>query len=235
MSESDFSQSMPSHEAAFVNITIDSVQSTFTCILPHLEVSAVCQYGFPLGVLGNHELVAVQLAQQIMVVEVGSSIDERLLSVGFFNQMQELEQRVAELLSIQSALGLHVYHRQQVLIPRSALCDEILQLRLLRNPGAVEVVGSYLEPVPVSQVNILLILGVYVGSAFSSFQIDISHLGIITYSFPKDIPLVMAEVNTMHMTAGIFTLNLSMKPKGKYNGNYCYDTSFHNCKDTKNV
>ena len=116
MSESDFSQSMPSHEAAFVNITIDSVQSTFTCILPHLEVSAVCQYGFPLGVLGNHELVAVQLAQQIMVVKVGSSIDERLLSVGFFNQMQELEQRVAELFSFQSALGLHVYHWQQVLI-----------------------------------------------------------------------------------------------------------------------
>ena len=63
MSESDFSQPVPSHEAAFVDITIDSVQSAFTCILPHLEVSAVSQYGFPLGVLGNHELVAVQFAQ----------------------------------------------------------------------------------------------------------------------------------------------------------------------------
>ena len=140
MSESDFSQSMSSHEAAFVNITIDSVQSAFTCILPHFEVSAVCQYGFPLGVLGNHELVAVQLAQQIMVVEVGSSIDERLLSVGFFNQMQELEQRVAELLSIQSALGLHVYHRQQVLIARSALCHEVFQLSLLWNTGTIEMI-----------------------------------------------------------------------------------------------
>ena len=170
-----------------------------------------------------------------MVVEVGTGIDERLLSVGFFYQMQELEQRVAELFCVQSALGLHVYHRQQVLIARSALRHEILQLRLLRNLGAVEVVGTHLESVPMSQVDVLLILGVYVGSAFSSFQIDISHLGIITYSFPKDIPLVMAEVNTMHMTAGIFTLHLSMKPKGKYNGNYCYDTSFHNCKDTKNV
>lgn len=235
MSEPDFSQSMPSHEPAFVNIAIDAVQSSLTGILPHFEVSAVCQHWFALGILSYHELIAVQLAKQVMVVKVGSSIDEWLLLIYFLYQIQKFEQRIAELFGIESALGFYVYHRQQVLIPRSALCHEILQLRLLRNPGAVEVVGSYLEPVPVSQVDVLLILGVYVGSAFSSFQIDISHLGIITYSFPKDIPLVMAEVNTMNMTAGIFTLHLSVKPKGKYYGNNCYDTSFHNCKDTKNV
>ena len=147
----------------------------------------------------------------------------------------DFEQRIAELFGIESALGFYVYHRQQVLISRTALSLEILQLCLLWNLGTVEVIGPNLESVSVSQVDVFLILGIYVGSAFCSFQIDISHLRVITYSFPKDVSLVMAEVNTMNMTAGIFTLHLSVKPKGKYYGNNCYDTSFHNCKDTKNV
>ena len=92
MSEPDFSQSMPSHETAFVNIAIDAVQSSLTGILPHFEVSAVCQHWFALGILSYHELIAVQLAKQVMVVKVGSSIDERLLSVCLFHEMQELEE-----------------------------------------------------------------------------------------------------------------------------------------------
>ena len=235
MSEPDFSQSMPSHEPAFVNIAIDTVQSSLTGILPHFEVSAVCQHWFALGILSYHELIAVQLAKQVMVVKVGSSIDEWLLLIYFLYQIQKFEQRIAELFGIESALGFYVYHRQQVLISRTALSLEILQLCLLWNLGTVEVIGPNLESVSVSQVDVFLILGIYVGSAFCSFQIDISHLRVITYSFPKDVSLIMAEVNTMNMTAGIFTLHLSVKPKGKYYGNNCYDTSFHNCKDTKNV
>ena len=212
MSEPDFSQSMPSHEPAFVNIAIDAVQSSLTGILPHFEVSAVCQHWFALGILSYHELIAVQLAKQVMVVKVGSSIDEWLLLICFLYQIQKFEQRIAELFGIESALGFYVYHRQQVLISRTALSLEILQLCLLWNLGTVEVIGPNLESVSVSQVDVFLILGIYVGSAFCSFQIDISHLRVITYSFPKDVSLVMAEVNTMHMTAGIFTLHLSMKP-----------------------
>ena len=59
-----------------------------------------------------------------------------------------------------------------------------------------------------SQINILLIFAIYIGSTFGSLQIDIRHLGVIAHRFPKHIALIVAEVYAMHMTAGILALHL---------------------------
>lgn len=72
MSESDFSQSVSTHESALVHVSVHAVESSLTRVLPHLEIPAVSEHRLSLGVLGNHQLVAVQFAQQVIIVEIGS-------------------------------------------------------------------------------------------------------------------------------------------------------------------
>lgn len=83
---------MPAHESALVHVAIDTIQFSLTGILPHFKVSSILEHRLTLGILGYHQLVAVELSQEIMVVEVGARIDERLLSVCLFYEMQELEE-----------------------------------------------------------------------------------------------------------------------------------------------
>ena len=131
---------MFSHKSAFIYIAVYTVESSLSGILPHLNIPAITEHRLSLGVLGYHDLVAVELAEQVVVVEVGTCIDERFLLVGFLYEMQKLEERVTEFLCRQVALGFHVYHRQQILVTRSALCHEVFQLSLLWNAGTIEMI-----------------------------------------------------------------------------------------------
>ena len=131
---------MPAHESALIHVAIDTVQFSFTGILPHLKVSSILEHWFSFGILCYHQFVAVELSQKIMVIEVGTRIDERLLSVCLFYEMQELKERVTKLLCLLPTPGLYVDHRQEILVARTALSHEILQLGLLRNTGTINVV-----------------------------------------------------------------------------------------------
>lgn len=90
--ESNLSQSMPAHESTLIHVAVDTVQFSLTGILPHFKVSPILEHRLTLGILGYHQLVAVELSQEIMVIEVGTRIDERLLPVCLFHEMQELEE-----------------------------------------------------------------------------------------------------------------------------------------------
>ena len=215
--ESDFSQLVSAHEPTLVHVAIDAVQPSFSRVLPHLEVAPVFQHRSAFGVLGYHELVVVEFAEEIVVVKVGSGIDEGLLLVGFLHEVQEFEQRVAEFFRIHAALGLHVYHGQQVLVGGSALCHEVGELGLLRNTCPVEVVRAHFESVSVCQVYVLLVFAVYIGAAFCGFEIDVCHLGVVAHCFPEHIALVVAEVDAVYVLACVLALYLGMDVGG-YNG-----------------
>lgn len=204
--ESDFPEPVVAHESALVHISVDSIESAFTRVLPHLEVASVLKNRCALGVLRNHEFIAVELAQKVMIVEVGSGINERLLLVGFFYKQQKLEKGVAEFLCVHSALCLDVYHGQQVLIAWTALSHEVLELCLLWNASTVEMVRTNLESVSVGKVYILFVFAVYIGPSLCSLEINIRHFGVVAYGFPEHISLIVAEVDAMHMLASILTL-----------------------------
>ena len=92
VSESNLSQSMPAHESALIHVAIDTVQLSLTGILPHFKVSSILEHRLTLGILGYHQFVTVEFSQEIMVIEVGTRIDERLLPVCLFYEMQELKE-----------------------------------------------------------------------------------------------------------------------------------------------
>ena len=210
MSESDFSEFVAPHETALVHIAVYSVEPALTRILPHFEISPISQHRDALRILGNHQLVAVELAQKIVVIEIGSCIDKGFLLVCLLYEMQKLEERIAEFFCIHAAFRLHVNHRQEVLISRSALGHEIFQLPLLRDACSVEMIRTHFHSVAMSQVDILLVFAVDVGSSLGSFQINVSHLRVVAHGFPEHVALIMTQVDAVNVPTSVFALHLGM-------------------------
>ena len=220
MSESDFSEFVAPHETALVHIAVYSVEPALTRILPHFEISPISQHRDALRILGNHQLVAVELAQKIVVIEIGSCIDKGFLLVCLLYEMQKLEERIAEFFCFHAAFRLHVNHRQEVLISRSALGHEIFQLPLLRDACSVEMIRTYFHSVAMSQVDILLVFAVDVGSSLGSFQINVSHLRVVAHGFPEHVALIMTQVDAVNVPTSVFALHLGMGSQGNYG---CYN------------
>ena len=175
VSESDLLQSVVSHKPALVHVAVDTVQMTFTGVLPHLKVAPVIEHRFSAGVLSNHQPIGIQFAGEVAVVKIGAGIDKRLLLVDLFHQSKKFEERVAKLLRRQSAFRLDVYHGNQVLIARTALSHEIAKLYFLFHFWPIKMVRAHFQPVFVSQINILFISAVYIIAAFSGLEIDVCH------------------------------------------------------------
>lgn len=184
MPEPDFSQSVVAHESAFVHISVNAVEMSFTRVLPQDEIEVVFQNRLLRGVLGNHHLVVAQEPQQVVVVEIGTRVKKRFLLVSLLYEIEEREQRVSESLFAQSASCLNVDHGQQILVSRPALGHEVLKLRLLRNLWAVEMVRAHFQPVLVCQVDVLLVLAVDVVASFRGFQVDVCHFAF-AHRFPE--------------------------------------------------
>ena len=94
--ETDFTQAMVAHETALVHITVDTDNAPLGSVLPHGVVTIVGQHGSLFGIHSNHQLIVVYLSQQMLVIEIAEGIEQRLLVVGFLNEVEEIEQRVAE-------------------------------------------------------------------------------------------------------------------------------------------
>ena len=98
MSEADFPQAMTPKEPGLVNIAIDTDDTAFTRILPHRNVTFICQYGFLVEIQSNHQLVIVEFAYEMPVIEISERIYQWLLMICLFNQTKKSMQRIAECL-----------------------------------------------------------------------------------------------------------------------------------------
>ena len=56
-------------------MAIDTSYSSFGRILPKGDVAAISQNGLTLSILGNHNLIIIEFAGEMMVIEIGSGID----------------------------------------------------------------------------------------------------------------------------------------------------------------
>ena len=91
-------QTMLTHKPALVDITLYAVDMSLTGILPKHIVLVICQDRLVGGILGYHELVVVQFANKITVVEVCPSVDKWFLMIGLLHHVKEFQERVAKLL-----------------------------------------------------------------------------------------------------------------------------------------
>ena len=92
MFESYFPHAVASHEAAFVNICVYAVYASLCRVLPHGVIPVVGEFWHFVGVLGNHEGVAVYFPLQVLVVEVSVGVEQGFLAVSFFYKLDEFDE-----------------------------------------------------------------------------------------------------------------------------------------------
>lgn len=135
-----FAQRVLSHKAAFVNISVDAMYVTFAGVLPECVVAVVLENRFLTIILRYHKLIVIKLVLEVLVVEVRAGVYQRLLVEVALYQIKELEKRIAEFLSAQTGICLHVNHRDEVLFTATALGDEVLKLSLLLCLWTIEMI-----------------------------------------------------------------------------------------------
>ena len=140
------------------------------------------------------------------VIEIAERIHQRLLTIGLLHHLEECQQRVTELVLLQTAHCLHVNHRYQILFTGQTLCREVLQLFLQRCLRTEEMVGAHFQSIAMCEVDVTLKLRIDTVATLRCFQIDVGHFGVLTDGLPEHISLIAAQVDTMHMTAGVLTL-----------------------------
>ena len=206
MSEADFPQAMTPKEPGLVNIAIDTDNTAFTRILPHRNVTFICQYGFLVEIQGNHQLVIVEFAYEMPVIEISERIHQRFLAIGMLHHTEERQQRVAKLVYLQTTERFDINHRYQILLAWQALGSKVIQLLLQGSLRSEEMIGSHLESVAMREINVPLKLRVDAVSTLRGFQIDVGHLGVIAHRLPEHITLIAAQVDAVHMCTGILAL-----------------------------
>ena len=199
---------MVAHEAAFVNVAVDATQAALAGVLPDEVVVAVFQHWLRRTILRYHERIAVHLAGQIFVIEVGAAIDEGFLAVVVFYEFEELEQGVAKLLYSQAGCHLYIDERYEVLLAGTTLQHEVRQLRLLLCLCPVEVVGADLQSVLMCGEDVVLIFLVDAVAALGGLDIYVCHGGVVGNRLPEYLSLIVGDVDAVDMGTRVLTLYL---------------------------
>ena len=204
--ETYFAQAVVLKKPALVYKSVDTVNPSLACILPHGDVASVFKFGLDGVVLGNHQWIAVYRALHVGVVEVGEGVDERLLFIRLFHKRDEFGKRIAEFGCGQSALRFYVNHRYKVLVAWPALCHEVLQLLSEVGFGPEKVVRTHFQPILMSQLYVAFVPRVDAVATFGGFDVHVCHLRVFADDFPKHLPLIMADVYAVYVVASVFAL-----------------------------
>ena len=70
MSEEDVAEGVVTHETALIDMTRDASDAATGRILPETDVTAIGQNRFLVGVHGYHELIVVEFALEILIIEL---------------------------------------------------------------------------------------------------------------------------------------------------------------------
>ena len=70
-------------------------------------------------------------------------------------------------------------------------------------------VGTHLQTIAVSQIDILLVFIINAVAAFRGLEIDVSHLRI-AHRLPEHIALIVAQVDAVDVAAGVLTLHMRL-------------------------
>ena len=89
--ETYFFQGMVTHKTAFIYISVDTMEASLSGILPYEIIFAVFENGLGGTLLSYHEGVAVHLACEVFVVEIGTAVDKGLLTVIMFYEVKKFE------------------------------------------------------------------------------------------------------------------------------------------------
>ena len=96
MMEPDVTQAMITHKSALIHIAVDSHDPTLARILPHRDVATVCENGFFIQIHRYHQLIIIDFAYKVFIVEITISVYQWLLAIFHFHHLKESKQLFTE-------------------------------------------------------------------------------------------------------------------------------------------
>ena len=211
MVEADIAQTVITHESALIHIAADTHNPTLTRVLPHRNVASVCEYGFFIQIHRYHQLIIVDFAYEVLIVEVAIGVEQGFLLIGFLHHLEETQQLVTKHVRRQSSRCLDVDHRDKILLARTALGLEVLQLLIQGCSRTEEMIGAHLQTVTVCQFDVTFIASIDPVATLCRLQIDVGHLGILANGLPENLTLIVRQVDTMHVVTSILALQIGIK------------------------
>lgn len=116
---------MRPHNPTLVNVAADADNASLLGVLPQDVVAIVVEHRRLIGIHRHHELITIKPAKEMLVVEITESIDEGLLMIRQFKQLQEAGKGVAEGFFRETASCLDVEHGDEVLFGCQTLSPEV--------------------------------------------------------------------------------------------------------------
>ena len=97
-------------------------------ILPDIALSSAVDRGLSGVIIGNEEIIAIELHPHLLIIEALVAIDDRILAIVFLHQVSKHLYAILQLSSLPSSLDaflLHIQYRNQVLL---ALLHHLLEI-----------------------------------------------------------------------------------------------------------
>ena len=97
-------------------------------ILPDIALSSAVDRGLSGVIIGDEEIIAIELRPHLLIIEALVAIDDRILAIVFLHQVSKHLNTILQLSPLPSSLDaflLHVQYRNQVLL---ALLHHLLEI-----------------------------------------------------------------------------------------------------------
>lgn len=88
-------------------------------ILPDIALSSAVDRGLSGVIIGDEEIIAIELRPHLLIIEALVAIDDRILAIVFLHQVSKHLYAILQLSSLPSSLDaflLHIQYRNQVLL-----------------------------------------------------------------------------------------------------------------------
>ena len=88
-------------------------------ILPDIALSSAAYRGLTGVIIGDEEIISIELCSHLLIIEALVAIDDRILAIVFLHQVSKYLHTILQLSSLPSSLDaflLHIQYRNQVLL-----------------------------------------------------------------------------------------------------------------------
>ena len=88
-------------------------------MLPEIARSSAVDRGLSGVIIGEEEIITIELRPHLLIIEALVAIDDRILAIGFVHQVSNHLHTILQLLALPSphnAFLLHIQYRNQVLL-----------------------------------------------------------------------------------------------------------------------
>ena len=139
---------------------------------------------------------------EVLVVEILPRINERFLTVNFFQKFGHECHTISKLLRRPILAFFHVNYGHEVLLFWGDMTDKIEELEPHTTRGAHEVITPHFQPTTARLLEVLLVSRVLICAPLGGFDVNELKVFVTRYFLPIYFPLMVRNVNTIAVAHG---------------------------------